>query len=142
MRFTHHNELTRFSSVVLLMLVGIGMGPGLQQSTESEQEIEYVGILLPKLCAARFPELLPHAGEHSLACAVFPHCYESGYGIVMEDKFYGFDERGDDLARRIVVTLKAQQDVQVVVRGVVEAGTLKATAISEKAADRARRGAG
>jgi hypothetical protein len=142
MRFTHHNELTRFSSVVLLMLVGIGMGPGLQQSTESEQEIEYVGILLPKLCAARFPELLSQAAEHSLTCAVFPQCYESGYGIVMEDKFYGFDQKGDDLARRIVVTLKAQQDVQVVVRGVVEAGTLKATAISEKAADRARRGAG
>jgi hypothetical protein len=132
------HKRTRFASVVLLVLAGIGMSLGLLQSAEPEQETEYVGILLPKLCAARFPELLPHAGEHSLACAVYPHCYESGYGIVMEDKFYGFDERGDDLARRIVVTLHAQQDVQVVVRGVLETGTLKATAISEKPADRAR----
>jgi hypothetical protein len=132
------HKRTRFASVVLLVLAGIGMSLGLLQSAEPEQETEYVGILLPKLCAARFPELLPHAGEHSLACAVYPHCYESGYGIVMEDKFYRFDERGDDLARRIVVTLHAQQDVQVVVRGVLETGTLKATAISEKPADRAR----
>jgi hypothetical protein len=120
----------------LLFLAGAGAGFSLQKKGESGAEKEYVGILLPKLCATRFPELLPHASEHSLACAVFPHCYESGYGIVMGEKFYGFDEKGDDLARRVVVTFKAQDNVQVVVRAVLEGNTLKATAISEKPADR------
>ncbi|MBI4473954.1 MAG: hypothetical protein HY646_14900 [Acidobacteria bacterium] len=125
-----------FAMAALSLLAATAAGFALQTKVESPPENEYVGILLPKLCGARFPELLPHASEHTLTCAVFPQCYESGYGIVMSDKFYPFDEKGDDIARRVVVTLKAQENVQVVVRGVLEGATLKATAISERPAEK------
>jgi hypothetical protein len=81
-----------------------------------------------------FPE------KHTVACLKKPSCRASGYGLIIRNKktgrynFYKFDEKGDELAIKLLETTKKTDNLKIKVTGTIEPKgmILKVTSIEEK----------
>ena len=80
-----------------------------------------------------FPE------NHTVACLKKPSCRASGYGLIIRNKktgrynFYKFDEKGDELAIKLLETTKKTDNMEIKVRGTVDQEMIiKVTSIEEK----------
>ena len=67
-----------------------------------------------------FPE------KHTLACLKKPSCMASGYGLIIRNNktgrynFYKFDEKGDELALKLIETTKKTDNMKIKVRGTID----------------------
>ena len=67
-----------------------------------------------------FPE------NHTVACLKKPSCRASGYGLIIRNKktgrynFFKFDEKGDELARKLLETTNKTDNMRVKVRGTID----------------------
>ena len=98
----------------------------------SEELQEFRGVILNEQCYKRQPTWVPFAHEHSLACAMQPQCFLSGYHLVVDDQtVIKLDKRGELLARRILQTTKRQNNFQVVIQGRLSTSTLSVQTMQE-----------
>jgi hypothetical protein len=77
--------------------------------------------------------------NHTVACLKKPSCMASGYGVIIRNKetgkydFYKFDEKGDELARKLLETTKKTDNLRIKVRGTIENNMIiKVKTIEEK----------
>ena len=77
--------------------------------------------------------------NHTVACLKKPSCMASGYGVIIRNKetgkynFYKFDEKGDEIAKKLLETTKKTDNMQVKVRGTVDKNMIiKVKSIEEK----------
>ena len=106
-------------------LLGLGGRP-------SEDLQEFRGVILNEQCYKVQPTWIPFAHEHSLACAMRPQCFLSGYHLIVDDQpVLTLDNRGEVLARRILQTTKRQNNFQVVIQGRLSNLTLSVQTLEE-----------
>ena len=78
--------------------------------------------------------------NHTVACLKKPSCMASGYGVIIRNKetgkydFYKFNEKGDELARKLLETTKKTDNMKIKVRGTIDdkGMMLKVKSIEEK----------
>ena len=81
-----------------------------------------------------FPE------KHTVACLKKPSCMASGYGLIIRNKktgrynFYKFDEKGNELAIKLLETTKKTDNMKIKVTGTIDdkGMILKVKSIEEK----------
>ena len=100
-----------------------------KKGEKSEGE-EVKGVLIDNNCGDKQKDEESAAG-HPKACAAKDGCAASGYQIVVGEKHYKFDEKGNELAKEY---LKVEENTtKVTVKGEVkDDGTIAVTEISQQ----------
>jgi len=85
------------------------------------------GYLVDKMCGSGMAKkdaktAMEKAKNHAVSCALEDNCSASGFGLVMDGKFYKFDAKGDNT--------KAKDNVLVEVAGTHSGEILKVASIS------------
>lgn len=78
--------------------------------------------------------------NHTVACLKKPSCMASGYGVILRNKetgkynFYKFDEKGDEIAKKLLEVTKKIDNMLIKVRGTMDKETerIKVKSIVEK----------
>ena len=81
------------------------------------------GTLIDNMCGEKKKDEAA-AASHKAACAV--KCADSGYQLIVGDKHYKFDDKGNELAKAY---LKENQDLKVSVEGKAEGDKIAVTSI-------------
>lgn len=68
-----------------------------------------VGLLIDTECGKRLADSLEQAAAHQVSCALKEECAKTGYGVIVDGKFYKFDKMGNKLATLILEILKTTQ---------------------------------
>ena len=83
--------------------------------------------------------LRTNSENHTVACLKKPSSMASGYGVIIRNKetgkynFYKFDEKGDEIARKLLETTNKTDKIQIKVRGTIENSmVIKVKSIEEK----------
>lgn len=76
-----------------------------------------VGILIDAECGKRLAGSPEQAKAHEVACSLKEPCAASGYGVIVDGKFYKFDKMGNKLATVILKTTKKKTGLRVRVDG-------------------------
>ncbi len=78
--------------------------------------------------------------NHTVACLKKPSCMVSGYGVILRNPktgyytFYKFDDKGDEIAKKLLEVTKKTDNMLIKVRGTMdkERGIIKVKSIVEK----------
>ncbi len=101
--------------------------------------------LLDVDCANKFitddgTNLTTNPEKHTVACLKKPSCMASGYGVIIRNKktgyytFYKFDNKGDEIAKKLFEVTKKIDNLLIKVRGTIDKETeiIKVKSIVEK----------
>ena len=105
---------------VLPLALGLLLVPGMLALAGSETK---TGFLIPSQCQPREGMKRPEGpydawpAPHTTACSLQPACIESGYGLWVVDRFYRFDEAGQQKALSYFRTTKRTSYNKVRVTG-------------------------
>ena len=98
------------------------------------QKVTLRGYLIDKMCSTRAMKSespTASAKKHTKACASMPKCAGSGYGVVSEDKFYTFDDKGNDMAKELLNNTKKDDSLSVEVVGTVDGDKIMVASLKE-----------
>jgi len=87
------------------------------------------GVLIDNACGAKQKDEAS-AAKHPVSCAKKDACAASGYQLIVGDKHYKLDDKGNEQAKAYLASAKS---TKVTVEGTMDGDTMKATSI--KAAD-------
>jgi len=87
------------------------------------------GVLIDNMCGAKQKDEAS-AAKHPLACAKKDSCAESGYQLVVGDKHYKLDDKGNAEAKTYLATAKS---THVTVDGSMDGDTMKVASIKAAA---------
>jgi hypothetical protein len=102
--------------------------------------VKVKGYLIDNMCAGEPGENKDYESEakgHALSCSLMPHCAKTGYAVAERNKLYVLDEAGNRMAEAVLRAAKdpkSQKGLLVEVEGTIEVSTLKATKLTEVAA--------
>ena len=92
------------------------------------------GYMIDNSCAAN------HANDktfatwvktHGTSCAMMEACEKSGYAVVVGDKLYKFDDKGNTSAAELLKNTKSKKGLHITVEGTVDGDTVKVTKLTE-----------
>lgn len=92
------------------------------------------GYLIDNSCAANHEKdktFGTWVKTHGTSCAMMESCEKSGYGVVVGEKLYKFDESGNTSAEDLVKSTKSKKGLHVKVEGTVDGDTVKVTKLTE-----------
>lgn len=96
------------------------MGSALAQSSRTLE-----GYLVDIACVnERHEEGSGLGPKHSKGCLTMPECEKSGYAVMVGDKVYKFDAKGNALAKKLIAATEKDRDWKVAVSGRVKADTV------------------
>ena len=95
---------------------------------EAAKPTKIKGYLVDNMCASG-DEAMDKG--HPTACAKMDKCAKSGFAVVLGDKSYKLDEKGNELALEVVKSTKTEKGLKVEVEGTLEGDTLHATTVAE-----------
>ena len=72
-----------------------------------------VGILIDATCGKRLAKSPDEAKAHLVSCCLKESCAKSGFGVIVDGKFYKFDNMGDKLAAAILEGTGRKSGVRV-----------------------------
>jgi hypothetical protein len=72
-----------------------------------------VGILIDATCGKRLAQSPDEAKAHLVSCCLKKSCAKSGFGVIVDGKFYKFDKMGDKLAAAILESTDRKSGVRV-----------------------------
>ena len=107
---------------------------------EQSKTVKIKGYLTDNMCAGEPGEDKDYEEEakgHTLSCALMPHCHKTGFAVAEGRTLYKLDAAGNKLAEKALKTTKAaktQKGLLVEVEGTLDGSTLKATKLTEVAA--------
>lgn len=119
-----------------LLLAGLtvsGMAMVAQQAPAADADHTMTGVLIDNACGAKQKDEAS-AAKHPLACAKKDSCAESGYQLIVGDKHYKLDDKGNSEAKTYLASAKG---TKVTVAGSMDGEMMKVTSI--KAADAAEK---
>ncbi len=99
-----------------------------------DKSVTLTGYLIDNSCAAN------HATDktfgtwvktHGTSCAMMEACEKSGYGVVVGEKLYKFDDAGNASAADLLKSTKSKKGLHVKAEGTVDGDTLKVTKLTE-----------
>ena len=121
----------------LIMALAVG---SLALAQEQSKTVKVRGYLIDNMCAGEPGEDKDYESEakgHALSCAMMPHCHKTGFAVAEGRKLYVLDADGNRLAEsalRAAKDPKSKKGLHVEVEGTLEGSTLKATKLTEVAA--------
>jgi len=114
-------------SALLLCVLGIA-SLALAQS----EKVTIKGYLMDKMCSAQIlksKDAQADARRHTRECA--EECAGSGFGVIAGDKYYLFDQKGNELAKSMLKTTKKADSLSVEVTGTLQDNTIKVESLKE-----------
>lgn len=137
------NKISRVTVLALAFLFASVslMAQEAKKETKSMSDKSYTGYVVDKMCALGMVKKGPKvamekAMKHTRACALEDDCAASGYGLVMDGKFYKFDEKGDKLAAEYLEKTKKKRDLLVDVRGTLKGGAINVASIADSKSEK------
>ncbi len=76
-----------------------------------------VGLLIDTECGKRLADSPEQAAAHRVSCSLKEECAKTGYGVIVDGKFYKFDKMGNKLATLILKTMQKKAGLRVRVDG-------------------------
>ncbi len=76
-----------------------------------------VGLLIDAECGKRLADSPEKAAAHQVSCSLKEECAKTGYGVIVDGKFYKFDKMGNKLATLILKTTQKKAGLRVRVDG-------------------------
>lgn len=95
-------------------------------------KVNLKGYLMDKQCSARVMKSetpMAKARKHTKECA--EECESGGFGLVSGDKYYLFDQKGNDLASQLLKTTTKTDALGLEVVGTVQGDKLLVESIKE-----------
>ena len=86
---------------------------------------EMTGVLIDNACGAKQADEAA-ASKHPVSCCKKPACEASGYQLMVGDKHYKFDDKGNEQAKAYLGDAKT---TKVVVMGSMDGDMMKVTSI-------------
>ena len=127
-------KLFMLSLVLAVALVSVAY------AQEQAKTVKVKGYLIDNMCAGEPGEDKDYESEakgHALSCALMPHCAKTGFAVAEGKKLYRLDDAGNRLAENALKAAKdpkSKKGLHVEVEGTLEGSTLKATKLTEVAA--------
>ena len=112
--------------VVLAVMAGALMA--------QDKSVTLTGYLIDNSCAANHATDKTFATwvkTHGTSCAVMESCEKSGYGVVVGEKLYKFDDNGNNSVADLLKNTKSKKGLHVKVEGTVDGDTIKVTKLTE-----------
>ncbi len=75
------------------------------------------GLLIDTECGKRLADSPEQAAAHQVSCSLKEECAKTGYGVIVDGKFYKFDKMGNKLATLILKTTQKKAGLRVRVDG-------------------------
>jgi hypothetical protein len=127
------NKMVIFALAFLFASVSL-MAQQAKKETKSMSNKGFTGYVVDKMCAVGMVKKGPKvamekAMKHTKACALEDDCAASGYGLVMDGKFFKFDERGDKLAAEYLNKTTKKRDLLVDVKGTLKGEVIDVASI-------------
>jgi hypothetical protein len=101
---------------------------------DDPKQVNATGQLIDNACGlkhANEPGNAERIAGHSTSCALMDACQESGYGVLIDGKYYKLDEAGNTAAVAVLKATKVKKGVKVKVEGTISGDTLKVTKLTE-----------
>lgn len=101
-------------------------------ATAREGKTTLTGYLMDRMCSSRVlsaADWKAAAKKHTKECAT--ECAESGYGIVSDGKYYGFDAQGNKLADVLLKQTKKTAGISIEVTGTLQGETFNVDSLKE-----------
>ena len=98
------------------------------------QKVTLRGYLIDKMCSTRAMKSESPTGaakKHTKACASMPKCAGSGYGVVSGDKFYTFDDKGNEMAKVLLDSTKKDDSLSIEVVGTLDGNKITVESLKE-----------
>ena len=110
---------------VLLSLMAVALAATVTVAGGKKQTLS--GHLVDILCSSEHAsEGEAFGAKHSKECLLMPDCETSGYGVLTADKqVIKFDAKGNEEAKRQLVSLAKQKDIRVTVTGAVDGDSMQ-----------------
>jgi hypothetical protein len=108
-----------------LAAAGLSLLSFTARAAEDEKAHSMTGTLIDNMCGDKKADEAA-AASHKAACAMKDSCASSGYQLIVGDKHYKFDDKGNDKAKEY---LKDNKDMKVVVDGKMEGDKLEVDSI-------------
>jgi hypothetical protein len=129
------NKFAVFTLAFLFASVSL-MAQEAKKETKSTSDKSYTGYVVDKMCALGMVKKGPKvamekAMKHTKACALEDDCAASGYGLVMDGRFFKFDEKGDKLAAEYLQKTKKKRELLVDVEGTLKGEAINVAAIAD-----------
>ena len=119
--------MNRAKSLLIVAIAAAGLAfPSFARAEDKPM----TGTLIDNMCGDKKKDEAD-AAKHTAACAVKEACAASGYQILVGDKRYKFDDKGNELAKAY---LKDSKEMKVVVEGTADGEKLAVTSL--KAAEK------
>lgn len=94
-------------------------------------QTSWTGYLADKMCSARLASSEAKAAGHTKECLVEEHCAKSGYGVIVDGKYYKFDKKGDELAAALLKSSSKEKGFKVTVTGAMKKKKISVTDLVE-----------
>ncbi len=92
----------------------------------------WTGVLIDKMCSKKMTGDMAKCSMHTKMCASEEMCAKSGYGLMVDGKYYKFDKKGDQLATAYLKQTTKEKDMQIEVTGKMSGSMIKVTDIKDK----------
>lgn len=129
------NKIAIFALAFLFASVSL-MAQGSKMKAKNTSDKSYTGYVVDKMCAVgmvkKGPKIaMEKAMKHTKACALEDDCAASGFGLVMDGKFFKFDEKGDKLAAEYLDKTTKKRDLLVDVKGTLKGEVIDVASIAD-----------
>ena len=96
----------------------------------------FTGYLVDKMCGSRYVKgdataAAEKGAKHSKACALDEDCAATGFGIIMDGKYWKFDEAGDKMAADYLNKTEKKSNILVEVSGSKDGDMLKVKSVAD-----------
>jgi hypothetical protein len=122
--------MTRAKLLLILAVAAVGLAcPTFARAEDKPM----TGTLIDNMCGDKKKDEAD-AAKHTAACAMKESCAASGYQLLVGDKRYKFDDKGNELAKAY---LKDHKEMKVTVDGTADGEKLAVTSVkpAEKKAE-------
>lgn len=99
-----------------------------------DKTVTLTGYLIDNSCAANHEKdktFGTWVKTHGTSCATMENCEKSGYGVVVGQKLYKFDDAGNASAADLLKNTKSKKGLHVKAEGTVDGDTLKVSKLTE-----------
>ena len=95
------------------------------------QTTSWTGYLADQMCSEGLTESVERAATHTKECLVEDHCAKTGYGVIVDGKWYKFDKKGNELTAAMLNTTQKERGIKVTVTGTLKKNKINVTALTE-----------
>lgn len=118
--------MTRTKTLLILAVAAAGLSfPTFTRAADDAKPM--TGTLIDNMCGDKKKDEAD-AAKHTAACAKKDSCAESGYQLIVGDKHYKLDDKGNEQAKEY---LKEHKEMKVTVEGKADGEKLEVTSIKE-----------